>query len=202
MGMMNLPATETDSVQEPDLEAAMRGIANGDREQFRILHDHLFNLVVGTAYRVLNDRHDAEDVAQEVFTNLWTKAKLFDSRRGKPKTWLGTMARNRAIDRLRSKQRRSQLRDELVEEVRPEELREKHDVLATVSQDEEALVLRSAVMKLSDEQREAIEMTYFSGFSQSQAAERLGAPLGTVKARIRRGIIRLRTLVPELIDEA
>lgn len=190
-----------DDGQSVDLEAAMQGVARGDRDQFEILHNHLFNLVVGTAYRVLNDRHDAEDVAQEVFTNLWKKAQLFDAKRGNPKTWLATMARNRAIDRLRSKQRRAQLRDELEEEVQPEIMREKQDVLKSVTLDEEAQVLRSAVMKLSSEQREAIEMTYFSGFSQSQAAERLGTPLGTVKARIRRGIIKLRTMVPELVDE-
>tara|TARA_R110002096_G_scaffold273422_9_gene467298 strand:- start:35926 stop:36522 length:597 start_codon:yes stop_codon:yes gene_type:complete len=184
-----------------NLEVAMQGIARGDRDQFEILHKELFNLVVGTAYRVLNDRYDAEDVAQEVFTNLWRKAQLFDSKRGNPKTWLATMARNRAIDRLRSKQRRAQLRDELEDEVQPEMIREKQDVLRNVAQDEEAQVLRSAVMKLSLEQREAIEMTYFSGYSQSQAAERLRTPLGTVKARIRRGIIKLRTMVPELVDE-
>lgn len=176
----------------------MEGIAAGDRTAFERLHRKFAGLVFATAYRVLNDPHDAEEVAQEVFSGVWNKSRLFDPKRGKPQVWLSTMARNRAIDRLRSKQRRAQLRDDLQMENNPETIRPDQGVVEEVRRTEESLVLRDALLRLKPEQREVIEMTYFKGLSQSQAAEMLGAPLGTVKARIRRGITRLRTIVSDL----
>ncbi|RFC41968.1 MAG: RNA polymerase sigma-70 factor, ECF subfamily [Verrucomicrobia bacterium] len=176
----------------------MEGIAAGDRTAFERLHRKFAGLVFATAYRVLNDPHDAEEVAQEVFSGVWNKSRLFDPKRGKPQVWLSTMARNRAIDRLRSKQRRAQLRDDLQMENNPETIRPDQGVVEEVRRTEESLVLRDALLRLKPEQREVIEMTYFKGLSQSQAAEVLGAPLGTVKARIRRGITRLRTIVSDL----
>ena len=197
---MDTQAAELERGDFRQLEKAIQGVKEGDVTSFSLLHRTYFNLVVAIAYRVLNDRHDAEDVAQEVFSKLWTRAKLYDRQRGNPKTWLAAMARNRAIDRLRSKKRRAQLRDDLFEHslISPQANRE--DVFADVRRGEEAAVIRDGVRRLSREQQQAIEMTFFSGLSQSQAAEALGAPLGTVKARIRRGIMRLRTLVPELRD--
>jgi RNA polymerase sigma-70 factor (ECF subfamily) len=176
----------------------MVGIAAGDRRAFELLHKKFSGLVFATAFRVLNDPHDAEEVAQEVFSGVWNKSRLYDSSRGKPQVWLSTMARNRAIDRLRSKQRRAQLRDDLQVEQTEESVRPDDGVIQEVRRQEEAVVLRDALLRLKPEQREVIEMTYFKGLSQSQAAEALGAPLGTVKARIRRGISRLRTIVTDL----
>ena len=176
----------------------MEGIARGDRRAFELLHKKFSGLVFATAYRVLNDPHDAEEVAQEVFSGVWNKSRLYDPRRGKPQVWLSTMARNRAIDRLRSKQRRAQLRDELQVNQTQEGVQLDDGVVAEVRRQEESVVLRDALLRLKPEQREVIEMTYFKGLSQSQAAEALGAPLGTVKARIRRGICRLRTIVTDL----
>ena len=176
----------------------MVGIAAGDRRAFELLHKKFSGLVFATAFRVLNDPHDAEEVAQEVFSGVWNKSRLYDSSRGKPQVWLSTMARNRAIDRLRSKQRRAQLRDDLQVEQTQESVRPDEGVIQEVRRQEEAVVLRDALLRLKPEQREVIEMTYFKGLSQSQAAEALGAPLGTVKARIRRGISRLRTIVTDL----
>ncbi|MFT5471594.1 MAG: RNA polymerase sigma-70 factor (ECF subfamily) [Verrucomicrobiales bacterium] len=187
----------------PDVQfgilTAILAVRDKDPQQFGRLHKEFLNLVMATAYRVLGNRHDAEDVAQEVFTSLWKKAHLYDCRRGKPSTWLTTITRNRAIDRLRSKQRRSQLRDDIERETNPEVLRERDDVVSSVRREEESKLVRSAVMKLTPEQREAIEMTYFQGLSQSEAAEALGKPLGTVKARVRRGLTRLRAVVPHLM---
>jgi len=176
----------------------MVGIAAGDRRAFELLHKKFSGLVFATAFRVLNDPHDAEEVAQEVFSGVWNKSRLYDSSRGKPQVWLSTMARNRAIDRLRSKRRRAQLRDDLQVEQTEESVRPDDGVIQEVRRQEEAVVLRDALLRLKPEQREVIEMTYFKGLSQSQAAEALGAPLGTVKARIRRGISRLRTIVTDL----
>jgi RNA polymerase sigma-70 factor (ECF subfamily) len=193
-------ALATNIVPPGDIDDAplMEGIAAGDRTAFERLHRKFAGLVFATAYRVLNDPHDAEEVAQEVFSGVWNKSRLFDPKRGKPQVWLSTMARNRAIDRLRSKQRRAQLRDDLQMENNPETIRPDQGVVEEVRRTEESLVLRDALLRLKPEQREVIEMTYFKGLSQSQAAEVLGAPLGTVKARIRRGITRLRTIVSDL----
>jgi len=196
---MNLAGYSQEGVGlEVDDAPLMEGIAQGDRRAFELLHKKFSGLVFATAYRVLNDPHDAEEVAQEVFSGVWNKSRLYDPRRGKPQVWLSTMARNRAIDRLRSKQRRAQLRDELQVNQTQEGVRLDDGVVAEVRRQEESVVLRDALLRLKPEQREVIEMTYFKGLSQSQAAEALGAPLGTVKARIRRGISRLRTIVTDL----
>jgi len=168
------------------------GIACGDRGSFKILHERFGGVVYSTVYRVLNDAEDTEDVAQEVFAQVWQKAKLYNSSRGKPLTWVATMARNRAIDRLRSKQRRSRLRDQFEEESKSLRKIIQTDSSDEVSSEETKKIVRSAVMDLSREQREAIELAFFSGFTQNEIAESLGQPLGTIKARIRRGMIKLR----------
>ncbi|MFT5468434.1 MAG: RNA polymerase sigma-70 factor (ECF subfamily) [Verrucomicrobiales bacterium] len=191
--------SEADAHSQVEFQSAIHAVRDKDPQQFANLHREYFNLVMATAYRVLNDRHDAEDVAQEVFASLWKKAHLYDSQRGKPSTWITTIARNRAIDRLRSKQRRSQLRDDVQRETNPEILRERDDVVSSVGREEESKLVRSAVMKLKPEQRQAIEITFFGGLSQSEAAEALGTPLGTIKARVRRGLMQLRTSVPQLM---
>jgi len=190
-------STSPDGDPEPDYSVAIQAVANGSQEGLAELHRAFSNLVFATAYRVLNDPHDAEEITQEVFANVWSKAKLYDRSRGRPQVWLSTMARNRAIDRLRSKQRRAQLRDELEANTVTEQWRDRDDVVSRVRLQEESSVLRNAILQLKPEQREVIEMTYFKGLSQSQAAKQLGTPLGTVKARIRRGITKLRTLVPD-----
>lgn len=177
----------------------LRDIAAGNLDAFEIFHRQFHNLVLAIALRILNDRHDAEDVAQEVFSMVWLKAGRYDEERGKPQSWLISMTRNRAIDRLRSKQRRGQLQDELESAGPSLEEQSFEEVLNSVKRDEESAVVRGAVKRLSAVQREVIELTYFHGLSQSEAAEELGAPLGTVKARARRGLMRLRSIVSQAI---
>lgn len=176
--------------------AALRGIANGDREAFRRLHDRYDGLLFTTIEKVLNERNDSEEVLQEVMSSLWRKAHLYHPGRGRPVTWLASMARNRAIDRLRSKQRQSRLKTAYGEEI---------DVVprsATIPSGPEAAsrretchAVRSAVLELTSVQREAIEKVYFEGLTQQEIADQLGQPLGTVKARIRRGLAKLRKTV-------
>jgi len=145
-------------------------IASGDRASFDLFVTRMERLVYSTVYKVLNDRQDTEDVSQEVFFQVWQKAGLYNAQRGKPTTWVATMARNRAIDKIRHKQRQSRLLDG---------------------------------MQLSTEQRQAIELAYFKGLTQSEIAGQLNQPLGTVKARIRRGMVKLRErVVPSLQTEA
>ncbi|MEM8953276.1 MAG: sigma-70 family RNA polymerase sigma factor [Verrucomicrobiota bacterium] len=192
--------TNVNKVQQ-DLRATeearwMAGVAKGDRVCFEKLHDRYAGLVFATVYKVLNDHQDAEDVSQVVFSQVWQKAHLYDRSKGKPITWTVTLARNRAIDRLRSKQRRSHLRDGYSEESKVfEATATRRDASDEVSEHERAETVRTAVLELSDEQREAIEMAYFGGMTQQEIARKLGQPLGTVKARIRRGVMRLRGVV-------
>lgn len=194
MEMSPQPTPNLDSDQH-DSEMLF-GIANGDRECFRRLHDRYENLLFATILKVLNDREDAQEVLQETFFNLWKKAHLFQDVRGRPVTWLASMARNRAIDRLRAKQRHSRTCHALEQEraVTPTHNDSINGRKAAERRDHCRMV-RSAVIELSDIQREAIEMAFFQGLSQKEIAAQLGEPLGTVKARIRRGVSRLREII-------
>jgi len=173
----------------------LRRIANGDRVSFEELHSRFAGLVYATVYHVLRDHQDTEDISQEVFLSIWKKAKLYHESKGEPMTWVASLARNRAIDRIRAKDRRTRLRDAVQAEpdtVAPKEIPDASHMTSTL---ERGGIVRSAVMQLTPEQRQVIEMAYFAGLSQSQIAEQIDAPLGTVKARMRRGLGKLRGLV-------
>lgn len=185
----------------PDLEelardtAMIQRIGKRDVVAFQDFYKKFNSLLYSTIYRVLNDHQDTEDIMQEVLVQIWQKAHLYEPGKGKPLTWVTTMARNRAIDRIRSKQRRSKLNDGFEQEsktVQPEFIEDTRDVLMAKESDE---MLKGAVMELSPDQREAIQLAYFGGLTQSEIAEKLREPLGTVKARIRRGVQRLEQVV-------
>ena len=134
-------------------------------------------------------------VLQDVFTQIWDKAPLYDSNRGKPLTWAVTLTRNKAIDRLRSVQRRHRLQDDVEKEASIGEQFDGRNSLDAVEGMEKAQLIREAMNKLSKEQGTAIELAFFGGLTQTDIAERLNEPLGTIKARIRRGMMKLRDLV-------
>ncbi|MEN3942207.1 sigma-70 family RNA polymerase sigma factor [Prosthecobacter sp. SYSU 5D2] len=170
-------------------------IAERDSAAFQKFYGKYSGLIFAAISNVLNDHHDTEDVMQEVLVQLWNKAHLYEPRKGKPLTWLTTMARNRAIDRIRSKQRRSRLNDDFELEnkkIQFEFQESGHEILEEKERDS---IVQRAVSKLNDDQRQAIHLAYFSGLTQAEVAERLNEPLGTIKARIRRGVSRLETLV-------
>ncbi len=173
----------------------MRAVANGDRTAFRRLHRRFEMILHTTIFKVLNNHEDTEDVLQEVFALIWKKARLYDGSKGKPLTWANTMARNRAIDRYRSKQRRSQLGERYESHVSVIEDSSSANTEAEVQLNETSEVLRAAVYELTPEQRQSIELTYFGGLTQREVAEQIGQEVGTVKARIRRGIQRLEKKV-------
>ena len=188
---------------DPDLAGAiaaedmklMERIAHKDAAAYNQFYRRYGGLLFSTISKVLNDHHDAEDIMQEVMVQLWQKAHLYEPRKGKPLTWLTTMAKNRAIDRIRSKQRRSRLSEEFTSEhhvTQPEFDESGHDILQTKERDTN---LRQAVTKLTPDQQQAIKLTYFDGLTQAEVAERLHEPLGTIKARIRRGVTRLEDLM-------
>lgn len=190
--------TTTETAHNPEEEMELlQAVAEGDRDKFQELHKRFVGIVYSTVYKVLNDSQDTEDVVQEVFTAIWKKAGMYEPKKGKPMTWITTMARNRAIDRLRSKQRRYKLSEDFKTEREVLTSGGKLDSATNAELKDRHELLRSAVMELSGAQRKAIQLAYFSGLTQAEIAEQLGEPLGTVKARIRRGIIRLRTVVPQ-----
>lgn len=167
----------------------------GDRDGFEAFYGRFSGLVYATALRVLSSESEAEDVTQEVFFMLWEKAPMYDPSRGKPLTWVITMTRNKSIDRLRSLQRKSRLQEEVQQETGGAELVEAREPFEELDNAEKGNIVRSAVLKLNKEQREAIELAYFGGLTQQEIAARLREPLGTVKARIRRGMLRLRKII-------
>lgn len=170
-------------------------ISAGDRDAFRELYNRYSGVLYATAFKVLNQHEAASDVLQDVFIQIWDKAAMFDPERGKPLTWAVTLTRNKSIDRLRSTQRRARLGDQLEQEASIFEQFNDRDSIDDVDLAEKSQIVRDAVLKLSQEQRQAIELAFFSGLTQAEIAERLEEPLGTVKARIRRGMMKLRDLI-------
>ena len=175
--------------------ALLHRIGQGDRRSFEELYDRFSGVLFSTAYRVLNNREAAEDVLQDVFIQIWEKAALYDPTRGKPMTWAITLTRNKAIDRLRSTQRRNRLQDDLEHEAQTVEQFDDKNSFDAVSSVETGEMVREAIKKLSKDQREAIELAFLSSLTQTEISERLGEPLGTVKARIRRGMMKLKDLL-------
>jgi RNA polymerase sigma-70 factor (ECF subfamily) len=183
---------------EKELEAEialLRRVAQGDRRGFEELYDRFSKVLFSTAYRVLNNQEAAEDVLQDVFIQIWEKAPLYEPSRGKPMTWAITLTRNKSIDRLRSTVRRTRLGEDLEREALSQDQfddRSSFDALAAEDRDK---LVREAIHKLSEEQREAIELAFFSSLTQLEISERLDVPLGTIKARTRRGLLKLRDLL-------
>ena len=167
----------------------VRRTAAGDHAALAELYDASSHLVFGLALRILGDRSEAEDAVVEVYTQAWRNAHTYDPSRGSPCSWLLTLARSRAIDMLRSRKR----------ERATDPIESAGDVQADTPNPEEVTAdterqrfVRRALEALNTEQRVAIELAYFSGLSHTEIAMQLGQPLGTIKTRIRLGMIRLR----------
>jgi RNA polymerase sigma-70 factor, ECF subfamily len=188
------PVHETVSegtLQNQDREIdLLRRISGGDRAAFAEFYDLYSSLFFSVAVKILNDQKEAEDVLQDVFIQIWEKAGSFDPKLGKPVGWAMAFVRNKAIDRIRASQRRS----ELVENAAAADPTQTDAPTAneTLCGREKAELIRSAVTGLPAEQRQAIEMAFFTGLTQNEISERLREPLGTIKARIRRGMLKLR----------
>ena len=189
--MSNAPEHD-DRTVELDLLAR---VAKRERAAFEQLYERYANILYATAMKFLKEDADAQDVVQDVFIQIWDKAKLYDPAKGKPLTWALTLTRNRSIDRIRAIQRRTRLRDDFEKETVADESAGIREALSGVDASEKSQILRDAVGRLSPEQRKVIELAFFGGFTQSEIADRLGEPLGTVKARARRGLMKLKEIL-------
>jgi len=159
-------------------------IRSGDESAMAALYDRYSSLVYSIALRVLGDTGTAEDVLQEVFMQLWRNPGLFDSSRGNVAPWLAVISRNRAIDNLRRRKPETDI-DDVVLSVEPE----------MAADAERAVVIqkvRGALEGMPSSQRVALEMAYFEGLTHTEIAAKTGEPLGTVKTRIRSGLLALR----------
>jgi RNA polymerase sigma-70 factor (ECF subfamily) len=176
--------------QDDDTEL-LKAIAAKDEAALALLYDRYRVILFGLLMRILNNREEAEDVLQEVFLQVWRKARDFDEKRGRPFTWLVTLGRSRGIDRLRT----LSARERVAEAGAREAAEEISDAATDAFKSEQRGLVTTALAQLPDEQKRPIMLAYFDGLSQSEIATRLGAPLGTVKTRMRSGLMKLRELL-------
>jgi RNA polymerase sigma-70 factor (ECF subfamily) len=176
-------------------EALVALVARRDEGALAALYDRFGRVAYGLALRILRDTGLAEDAVQEAFMTVWRNADRYMPERGKASSWILTFAHRRAVDLVRREERR-----------RAEPLAEHAEGQAPATDEEAWLRLRrervqQALHALPDQQREALELAYFGGFTQSELAERLGQPLGTIKSRMFAGLSRLRELLDETEKE-
>ncbi len=181
-------APATDSTVETTNALLLR-VAQGDQRAFSELYDVIASRMLGLVRHVLKDHAQSEEVVQEVLLEIWQTAPRFDPNKGKAVTWMLTMAHRRAIDRVRSAQS-SRDRDTKVG-IRDLD-REFDSVAESVEIRIEHDRVEKALSRLSELQRQAVELAYYGGYSHSEVSEMLGVPMGTVKTRLRDGMMRLR----------
>jgi RNA polymerase sigma-70 factor (ECF subfamily) len=188
-----LSAALDESVTSEDL---LVSAASGDEPAFELLVRRVRPQVVRVAERVVRDPSIAEEVAQEVLTEVWRKADHFDPTKGNVSAWVSTLTRRRSVDRVRSEQA-SRNRDDRI--ARRSQERDVDVVADEVETRLEHWQVRNALSTLSDRQREAIELAYFGGHTYRDVAQVLGIPEGTAKSRLRDGLLRLREALDTLI---
>lgn len=178
----------------------MEEVQSGSRDALRKLYDRFKHILTGMIYKILRNREETEDLLQEIFVQAWQKADQYDPGRGSVYSFLATMARNKAIDRTRSRAFKNSKKDDHVinddeysfnlstENPNPEE---------SMELTERAVSVRKALAELNEKEREVLYISYFHGLSQSEISDKIEIPLGTVKYRMRQGMIKLRDLLDQ-----
>ena len=187
------PERELSDAREVGL---IRAVAGGDQKAFAELYDAYSSILFGLLLRILHSRPEAEDVLQEVFLQVWQQASNFNAERGRPFTWLVTLARSRAIDRLRlneSRERTANLAATSADGATEETI----DAVEETFRSEQSDIVRRALEAIPEDQRRTLLMAYFGGLTQTEIAEQLSEPLGTIKTRMRSGVRKLRELLIE-----
>ena len=181
-----MPADQTIAVN------LIQKVANQDRDAFSQLYDRFSNLVFTLAIRMLKVRSDAEDLLQEVFVQVWRQAQSYSVQRGSPEAWIVNIARSRAIDKIRSIRR---MEKSFVLTDDPARAESSDNVESSAAESEARIAMNSALANLPETQRKVLELAYFDGLTQTEIANRLAEPLGTIKTRMRSGIQRLRDML-------
>jgi RNA polymerase sigma-70 factor, ECF subfamily len=180
------PAEDTD--RDPDLAGLLARVARGDHAAFELLYGELAGPVYGVVRQVLRDPAQSEEIAQEVLLEIWRTATRFDPAKGSPAAWALTIAHRRAVDRVRSESASSRRE----EKAAADRASLDDDVADVVAATLDGQRVRRCLDGLTELQRESIKLAYYGGYSYPQVARLLGVALGTVKTRIRDGLIRMR----------
>jgi RNA polymerase sigma-70 factor, ECF subfamily len=188
-----MPRIPTDA-SDVDL---IRFLRAENQEALKVLYDRYGGLVYTLAFRILNQADEAEDLTQEIFLTFW-KQERFDPGRAALSTYLGVMTRSRALNKLESRSSRQRSLERL-QQVTPAEF-SAPTPLEQVTLAEQEQTLKQALNQLTDKQRQILEMSYYQGFSQSEIAQHLAIPLGTVKTNARQGLIKLRQILGEAVE--
>ena len=174
----------------------LNAIAECDEAALACLYDRHRLILFSLLLRILNSREEAEDVLQQVFLQIWRQAGDFEERRGQPLTWMIILARSRAFDRIRALAARQRLAASAAHET----AEGVSDAATYALESERRKIVAWALAQIPDEQRRTLMLAYFEGLTQSEIAAQLGTPLGTVKTRMRSGIIRLRELLADKVQ--
>lgn len=171
----------------------MYRLQNGDTKALRLLYRKYKNLLYGLIVSILKNREEAEDCLQEVFTQIWEKADQFDASRGNVYSFLVTIARNKAIDRTRSRAYKDSTKeDHIIDDFTYTPESKKNNPYEDLKLSERASLVREALNKLDEKKQQVLYIAYFKGLTQSEISDKMDIPLGTVKYRMRQGMIKLR----------
>ena len=187
---------ETATAQQIADREMIERIGRGDQTAFGALYDRLNGPLYSLALRMLGDAGDAQDALQDVFLQIWSRARTYDPEQSSVFSWTVLLTRSRVIDRLRARGRRLRVlvasTDVEADRTEAADASTAESVADTADKNDEAARVRSILSNLPSEQREAIELAFFTHLTHHEIAARLGQPLGTVKAQIRRGLLKLR----------
>ncbi|HKL18090.1 MAG TPA: sigma-70 family RNA polymerase sigma factor [Halalkalibaculum sp.] len=179
----------------------MKRIKARDEEALAELYDLYNRLLYGMIISIVKKREEAEDVLQEVFIKIWESASTFDEERGNVYSWLVTLARNKAIDRIRSKDYKTQKKASQDVDAPEFFLKgDKFDPLETTIFSDRTELVKRALDKIPESQSEVLKIAYYRGLTQREISEQLEIPLGTVKTRMRQGMIKLKDILGEFIS--
>ncbi|MCH9815633.1 MAG: ECF RNA polymerase sigma factor SigK [Actinomycetia bacterium] len=187
--MKVVAATDVDFEPQDQIAMLIAEVGKGDESAFRELYELTADWVYGVTLRVLRDPSQSEEVAQEVLLEIWRTAARYDRTKGSGKAWIMTLAHRRAVDRVRSAQSGRDREQKVFDQSYEPEIDTVADTVETRLEQER---VRRYLAELTDSQREAISLAYFKGYSQREVAQALDVPLGTVKTRMRDGLIRMR----------